>query len=289
MAKSGFRPQANWRSFRKSIPHLASRSYSWGMHSLAGCVLFFSCLAACAGQETGDALSLAVGHPVSVLLTPEHAATLQVDISGAQADEIVLDAAVPDITYRIAASDGTEILAGRVATFGWAAIPLVIPIALAGQREIRIQLKTESGAEGMPGVRVRAEVFPAPLSSLPELVRAAKAFNAAQPMHRSLRAEDIRQAIGQFEQAVGDWARDGDLYGEALALGGKGESEIELSRYGDARRTLDRALGLAGNNAYLRGWLLHVESRVLFDEHEGKPARDNAEEELRLGRELDDP
>ena len=260
-----------------------------GMHFVAGCVLFFSCLAACAGQETAAAVDLAAGHPVSVLLTPGQDATLRVVLSGTQAEEIVFDAAVPDIAYRIASSDGTEILSGHLATFGWAAIPVIIPSVLAAEHEVRIQLKSEGGAEGLPAVRVRAELFPAPRRSLPLRIRAAKAFNAAQPLHRSLRAEDIELAIGHFEQAAADWARAGDTYGEALAWGGKGESEIELSRYGDARRTLDTALGLAGNNAYVRGWLLHLAARVLFDEHQGKPARDYAEEELRLGQELSDP
>ena len=220
-----------------------------------------------------------------MLLTPKHPATLRLDLSGSEAEEIVLDAAVADIRYQIAASDGTEILSGRVGTFGWAAIPM----SAAGQREVRIQLQTESGAEGLPGARVRAELFRVPRSSLPERVRAAKAFNNAQPLHRSLRAEDIRQAIELFQQAVGDWARAGDLYGEALALGGKGESEIELSRYGDAKRTLESALGLAGKDAYLRGWILHLLARVFFDQYEGKQARDYAEEELRLGHNIDDP
>ena len=252
---------------------------------LLGCVLFLSCLAAFGGQERRAGQDLEVGHPISLLLTPGHGAILRVEVSGAQAEEIVLDAAVPDISYRIAANDGTEILSGRTATFGWAAIP----ISVAGQRAVQIQLQTESGAEGLPGVRVRAELFPVPLNSLPERVRAAKAFNAAQPLHRSLRGEDIHQSIGQFQQALGDWARAGDLYGEALALGGQGESEIELSRYGDAKRTLESALALAGKNAYLRGWILHLLARVFFDQYEGKQAKDYAEEELRLGHDIGDP
>ena len=244
-----------------------------------------SCLAAFGGQERGAGQDLEVGHPVSVLLTPGDGAILRVEVSGTQAEEIVLDAAVPDISYRIAANDGTGILSGRIATFGWA----VIPMSVAGQREVQIQLQTESGAEGLLGVRVRAELFPVPLNSLPEHVRAAKAFNAAQPLHRSLRAGEIRQAIGQFQEAASDWARASDLYGEALALGGKGESEIELSRYGDAKRTLESALALAGKNAYLRGWILHLLARVLFDQYGGKRAKDYAEEELRLGHDISDP
>jgi CHAT domain-containing protein len=251
---------------------------------LAGCLLILSCAAVCAGQETEDVQDLAEGHSVSVLLTPEHGATLRLVLKGSEAEEIFLDAAVPDISYRMVANDGTEIRSGHLATFGWTAIVM----AVAQRREFQIQLKTQSGAEGLPGVRVRAELRPIPLKALVENQRAARAFNAAQPLHRSLHAEDLRQAIGQFEQSAQEWARAGDLYGEALALGGKGESEIELSRYGGAKQSLDRALVLAGKNVYLRGWLLHLASRVLLDQWLGKQAKGFAEEELHLGQEIGD-
>jgi CHAT domain-containing protein len=255
------------------------------MHSsLSGCLLFFSCLTLCAGQEPGDVRDLAVGHPVSVLLTPERGATLHLDLQGSEAEDIFLDAAVPEISYRITATDGREILSGRLATFGWAAIPIVAP----GRREVQIQLKTESSIEGLPGVRVRVEGLPVPVRPAPEQERAAQAFNAAQPLHRSLRAEDLRRAIGQFERAAQAWASAGDHYGEALALGGKAEAEIELSRYADAKRTLDRALVPAGKNAYLRGWLMHLAARIFFDQYEGKLAQPYSEEELRLGQESGD-
>ena len=234
-------------------------------------------------------MELSVDHPVSVLLTPKHAATLLLDLTVSKTEEIILDGAVPDITYRITASDGTEILSGHLATFGWVAIPIAFPMVSVGRPEVQIQLRTESGAEGLPGVRVRAQAFRIPLRCWPEQVQAARAFNAAQPLHRSLRAEDLRQAIGQFELAAGEWARAGDLYGEALALGGKVESEIELSRYVDARLTLERALDLAEKNGYLRGWLLHLAARVLFDQWQGKQAKHYAEEELQLAQEIDDP
>jgi CHAT domain-containing protein len=229
-------------------------------------------------------VDLATGRPVAVLLTPEDPATLRLDPSGAQAEEIFLDAAVPEISYRIVAGDGAEIRSGTLATFGWAAIP----IDLMGQRELRIQLKTESSVEGLPGVRVQVERRTIPATMLEAYLGASQSFNAAQTLHRSLHAEDLRQAIGQFDQAAEEWAKAGDLYGEALALGGEGESEIELSRYEEAKRTLDRALGVAGNNAHLRGWLLHLAARVLFDQWEGKEARNFAEEELRLGQQSGD-
>ena len=229
-------------------------------------------------------MDLAVNQPVPVMLAPGHAATLRMQLSASEAGEIFFDAAVPDISYRIIAKDGTEIRSGRMATFGWG----TIPFAAMGQREIQIQLQTERGAEGFPGVRVRVEYLPVPLSSLPERIRAAHAFNSAQELLRSLRAVDLRQAISQFEQAAAGWGRAGDHYGEALALGGKGESEIELSQYENARQTLDRALTLAAKNAYLRGWLLHLAARVPFDQYQGAQAKAYVEEELRLSEESGD-
>lgn len=249
-----------------------------------GCVLLASCLAVCSGQEPDDLLDLAAGHPVSVLLTPEHGATLRLDLKGSEAAQIFLDAAIPDISYCIAANDGTEILSGRLATFGWAAIPM----SAAGQREVQIQLKTESGVEGLPGVRVRAELRSISPKTLEAYKRAANLFNAAQTLHRSLRAEDVRQSIWQFARSAEEWARGGDLYGESLALGGEGESEIELSRYADAKWTLERALLLTGNNAYLRGWLLHLAARVLIDQWLGTQVKSYAEEEMQLGQEIGD-
>ena len=254
------------------------------LYFVSGCLFFFSCLAVCGGLEPGDALDLKVGHPVPVLLIPGRAVTLRLDLRSSEAEEIFLDAAVPDISYRISTNDGTEMDSGHLSTFGWAAIPIATEVA----SEIYIRLKTESGAVSMPGVRVRVERFPVPLGSLPERIRAAHAFNSAQPLQRSLRAEDLRQAIGQFGEAGGAWARVGDLNGEALALGGKAESEIELSRYEDARRTLDHALSLSRKNAYLHGWLLHLEARVLFDQWQGKKAKAYAEEELQLGEQIGD-
>src|SRR5579864_7461414 len=182
---------------------------------LLGCVLFLSCLAVCAGQEPGQVQDLAAGNSISVLLTPERRATLRVDLKSSHAEEIVLDAAVPDITYTIAASDGTEILSGRIATFGWVAIPM----SAAGRHEVQIRLQTESGATGLPGVRVRAELRPILVTTFEAHRRAAQLFNAAQPLHRSLRGADLRQAIGQFEQAAQVWAGTGDLQSEAMALG----------------------------------------------------------------------
>jgi CHAT domain-containing protein/tetratricopeptide (TPR) repeat protein len=252
--------------------------------SLPGWLLFFFCMALCFGQEPEDVQDLAAGHPVSVLLTPEHGATLRLNLNGSETEEIFLDAAISDISYWIRASDGSEILSGRLATFGWAAIP----ISAAGRRNVQIQLKTESGVVGLPGVRVRAELRSIAPKTPEPYQRAATLFNGAQMLHRSLRAEDVRQAIGQFARSAEVWGRAGDLYGESLALGGEGESEIELSRYADAKQTLDRALVLSGNNAYLRGWLLHLAARVLIDQWLGKQVQGYAEEELKLGEEIGD-
>jgi tetratricopeptide (TPR) repeat protein len=211
------------------------------------------------------------------------------DVSGSSAAEILLDAAVPGISYRIATANGTEIRSGRIATFGWTAIPMAIPSTTSGQRQIQIELKAEKNLEGLSGVRVRTELRSIPSNRLETHEEATRLFNAAQLLHRSLHGDDVRRAITQFERAAHQWALAGDPYGQALALGAKGESEIELSHYMDAKRTLDRALACAGDNAYPRGWLLHLQARVLFDQYEGKQAGEIVEEEMRLGQSLADP
>jgi CHAT domain-containing protein len=256
---------------------------------LSGCFLCVCYLAVCAGQEPGTVQDLASGHPVSVLLSRGHVATLRLDIAGAEAEEIFLDAGVPDISYRIISSDGAEIRSASVGTFGWTVIPFAIPNSGEGHREIQIQFRAESGADDLPGVRIRAELHPIPLNKLDVNQHAAELFNTAQPLHRSLPAENLRQAIRQFEQAAAKLAQAGDLYAEALALGGKGESEIELSRYTDAGLTLKLALDRAGENVYVRGWLLHLEARTLFDQWQGKQAKSYVDEEMRMGEEIGDP
>jgi len=266
------------------------RFYLWRMPSfLSGCFLGFCCLSVCAGQGQEAVQDLVAGHPVSVLLTPRHDAIFRLETEGEQAEEIFLDAAVPDISYRIVGSDGTEIRSASVGTFGWNIIPFAVRDSGDAHREIKIQLRTESGAEGLPGVRVRAELHAIPLNTLDAHQHAAQLFNTAQLLHRSLPAENLRQAILQFDQAAAECARAGDLDAEALALGGKGEAEIDLSRYADAERTLKLALDSSGKNPYVRGWLLHLEARALFDQWQGKQAKAYVDEEMRMGEEIGDP
>jgi CHAT domain-containing protein len=248
-------------------------------------LLFIWCLAVGAAQEPGDVQSLAPGKSISVLLTPEHSSSIRLDLSGAAAEEIFLDTAVPDISFRMVSSDGADLLSVHIATSGWT----VIPLSAVGQREVRLVLSTESRLEGLPGVRVRAELHPVPLATLPAHIRAGRIFNSAQTLHRSLRSEDIRQAISEFQQAAAEWNRCGDLYGEVLALAGKGESQIELSQYTEAMQSLQHAIRLDLKNAYVRGWLFHLEARVYLDQWEPKRSKDLAQEELRLGQEIDDP
>jgi CHAT domain-containing protein len=221
-------------------------------------------------------------------MTPERGAMLRLDVSGSSAIEILLDSSVPGISYRVTTGDGEEIRSGRVTTFGWAAIPMAIPASSTVRYPFQIELKTESSVEGLPGVNVRAEVWPIPLNRLESDRAATRLFNSAQLLHRSLKGEDVRRAILKFAQAAQQWQRAKYPYGQALALGGKGESEIELSRYGDAKRTLDDALASAGGNAYLRGWLLHLQARVLLDQYEGRQAQAITDEEMRLGQKLGD-
>jgi CHAT domain-containing protein/tetratricopeptide (TPR) repeat protein len=252
---------------------------------LSGFLLCVACVARCAGQEPGNIYDLAPEHSLSVLLTPERAATVRLNLSYSEAEEIFLDTTVPDISLRVVSSDGTEIQSWHIATAGWA----VIPLAVGVKRHVQLFLSTESPVEGLPGIRVRIEPLSIPLSTLPTHIRAAELFSSAQTLHRSLRAEDLRRAITEFKHAAAEWGRCGDLYGEALALAGEGESQIELSQYEEAIKTLKHAVGLEAKNGYLLGWLSHLEARVYLDQWEPKQARGFAQEEMRLGKEIDDP
>jgi CHAT domain-containing protein len=246
---------------------------------------FVTCAALCAAQATGNVLELDSTHPVSVLLHSEKAVTLRLDASGSEAEEIFLDTAAQDVSFRIVSTGGTEIQSGRVSTYGWAAIPL----ATRDQGQFQFQLISKGAVQGLPGIRVRAELLPIELSALPAHLRAAHAFSNAQALHRSLRAEDLRVAILHFQQASDEWRRCGDLYGVAIALSGKAESLIELSRYQEALSTAKYALSLDTGSGYLSGWLNHLLSRVYLDQWEAKPAREFAQATLQLGIEIRDP
>jgi CHAT domain-containing protein len=253
----------------------------------AECILLLSCLSALAGQKPGQEPfgtgSLAPGHPVGVLLTADHETAIRVDLSNLEAAEIVLDGAAPDIAWRMTAGDGTEIVSGRTANFGWVAIP----IATAGQREAQIFFRTGTTGEGLAGVHLRAELFAVPRIYFSECEHAAQVFNQARSLQRSLQAADLREATRQFQLAAGVWARTGEIHSEAMALGAAGETQIELSRYGQARQTLGKAIDLEGDT-YLRGWLLHLEARVHFDQYDGRRAQEYAEKEMRLANRLND-
>jgi CHAT domain-containing protein len=246
-------------------------------------LLLLMCSGHCVAQLARD-LNLHLGKPVSVLLQQGEPIRLHLDPNGSEAEEIFLDTAAQGVSFQIASDDGTEIQSGRITTYGWA----VIPLNLRQRGEIQFQLKIEDAVEGFPGIRVRAERLSIPASTMPAAFEAASAFSSAQSLHRSLHAEDLRHSIIRFQQAADKWSFYGDLYGEALALGGKGESLIELSRYQEALSTIDHALSLDVKSAYVRGWLNHLKARVYLDQWEPKPARPFAEETLRLGKEASD-
>src|ERR1019366_8952124 len=77
-------------------------------------------------------------------------------------------------------------------------------------------------------------------------------------------------------------------HASAMALGGKAESEMGISRYAEARRTLALAMRRNSDDLYLRGWLLHLHANIHLDLWEGKEAASEAREELRLGQEIQD-
>jgi hypothetical protein len=108
-------------------------------------------------------------------------------------------------------------------------------------------------------------------------------------LHHSLNATDLRRAILEYQHAAHTWAECGDMDAELLALGGKAESEIGLSRYASAQHTLTLASHLAETQSYLNAWLLHLATSIHLDLWEGKEASDSAQEELRLSQQTQDP
>ncbi len=249
-----------------------------------GSFLLFSAATLCASQQAVNPLSLTSGHPVSVVIAQGRTTTLRLNFAGSEAEEIFLDTAAPNVSFRIISSGGVDIKSGRIVTPGWAAIPL----GAGGPGSVELLLNINEPVEDLAGVRVRADQLSIPRSALDLHERAAEAFASAQSLRRSLRAEDIRLAINEFQKAADEWGGCEDLYGEALALGGKAESQIELSRYQEAMKTLKHALGLDAKNAYVRGWLTHLSARVYLDQWEPGPAKGFAEETLQLGQQIGD-
>jgi CHAT domain-containing protein/tetratricopeptide (TPR) repeat protein len=235
-------------------------------------------------DEQVDAWSFVPGQSHSVLLTPEHSARLSLDLAGLEAASIIIDAAVPEIDYKLMTPDGSEIFSGRLAASGWT----VIPFAVDGLRQAHLQLSAKNGIEDLPGVRVRIELRAIPVVSISAQTRAAGLFVSAQTLHRSLHAEDLRRAIDVFQQASDEWRVCGDRYAMALALDGKAESQMALSRDAEALGTLAQASKLADDHIYLRGMLLHDTANIYLDRWQGEKASAPAKQELRLARQIQD-
>ena len=235
-------------------------------------------------QAPNDATEVVPGQSLSILLVPEHPTRLRLNLAGSEAASILVDAAVPDINYEVLGSDGAEILAGHLATSGWA----VIPFAAAGLRQVHLQFSTKNVTEDLPGVRVRVELREIPLTSLHAQILAAGLLASAQALHRSLHAKNLLKAIDVYGDAYKAWRGCGDSYAMALALGGEAESEMALSRYRDAFGTLAQASRLAGDHAYLHGLLLHIVANIDLDLWEGQKALGPAQEELQLGQQIQD-
>ncbi|MGA3131305.1 MAG: CHAT domain-containing protein [Terracidiphilus sp.] len=246
--------------------------------------LLFSVLAFGRAQAPVDALNIAPGQSQSFLLFPERSAHLSLNLANLEAGSIIVDAAVPDIDYKLLTGDDSEISSGHLATSGWT----VISFAAAGLRQVHLQLSVEDATEDLPGLRVRVELRAVSLVSMSAETRASGLFASAQALHRSLHAEDLGRAIDFYQQASGEWRACGDLYAAALALSGKAESQTALSRYDEALETLAQASKLAADHIYLRGMLLHAAANIYLDLWEGEKASVPAQEELRLGRQIQD-
>ena len=224
------------------------------------------------------------GHPVSIVLIPARESMLRIDLRDSVAQEILLQTAGPDVTFQVL-SDGIQIQQGVFKTAGWMAIPLVG----SGHPQLLLRLSVSGLPEDQPGVRVWAARFAIPLRTLAARTRAARLYSAAQEHCNSLRAEIVRQAIDEYQAAAAAWRGANDPYGEAIALGGVGESQSYLSQYSQAAETLRRAIVLGKKSDYVHAWLLHLKARAFLDEWETSAAKRSAEESLSIGSRLNDP
>ena len=158
------------------------RTFSVMRAFLSAFLLYTSCVALWAEQGPGNFDELITGHSTSVLLTPEHDATLRLNLTDSKAEEIFLDTAVPDIFLRIVSSDGVEIQSRHIATFGWS----VVPVATGGNRQVQVFLSAKRPVDGLKGVRVRLEPLSISLNTLPE----------ADPGRRPFR---LRPSVAQID------------------------------------------------------------------------------------------
>ena len=126
------------------------------------------------------------------------------------------------------------------------------------------------------------------MSTLRAHDRVAQLLSTAQALHNSLRAEDLRLAILKYQQAAVEWGHLNDPYGVSIALGGKSETQYELSQFSEALRSAANAIGQNSRSIYLRAWLEHLEARAYLGEWDGTPAKDHAQESLRLAKEINE-
>lgn len=236
-------------------------------------------------QAPDGTYDLAIGHSVSFDLLPGSPVGVRIDFRGSRAEEILVQTAGPDIAYRIVSGNGIQIRSGRAETTGW----LVLSLAAMGEKQVLLWLSADASSTNQMPFRVRVDGLRILSDTLASHAKAAELHSAAQVLHNSLHAEDVKDSIAKFQEAATEWGNSGDLYGEAIALGGEAESQFELSRYSEATHTLDRAINLNLKNTYLRAWLDHLEARAFLDEWESKPAERYANESLSLGEAIKEP
>jgi CHAT domain-containing protein len=247
--------------------------------------LFFLCFGLCAAQDSVVQRDLVGGNPTSIVLTYGVELRLRIKFGDSQAQEIFVQTSAPDVAFRLVSEDGDVVKFGHILTTGWAAVSIASP----KDKQIQLSLTLDHAIEGLPGAHLWIERFGIPLSTLGAHDQASRLLSAAQALHNSLRAEDLRLATIKYQQAAGEWGYLNDPYGASIALGGKSETQYELSQFSDALRSLMKATGQNARSIYLRAWLEHLEARVYLGEWDGTPARDHAQESLRLAREINEP
>jgi CHAT domain-containing protein/tetratricopeptide (TPR) repeat protein len=247
--------------------------------------LFGAAPAKAAANATYDQVTLVGGNPISLHLVPGSVSSVGVEFGRTVAEEILLQTAAPNVSYRILSEDGVQIQSGRASAAGW----LAIPLTAAGEKRVQLLLTVDRAQVELPVAWARLETIAIPLNKLRKCARAAQLNSDAQALHMSESAQDVRQAIAKYRDAAAEWAEAEDLYGEAVALGGEAESQFELGHYAGAAQTLERAIRLNGKNNYLNSWLGHIEARSFLDEWETESAQRYIEESLRLANKIDEP
>jgi hypothetical protein len=149
-AKTSNQTGSGWRPLGPVVAQYFGwlRSRTSGMQGIVLCLLLQLAIPTPGGaQLPGNPQELGTARAVSVLLAPQHPQSFRLPLTGLDAASIVIDAAVPDVSYKLSSADGVEILSGHLNSAGWA----TIPFSTVGLNQAQLELRTESPVGSLPG------------------------------------------------------------------------------------------------------------------------------------------